>query len=300
MADIIITEEQWRAVDSLVNAALREDPVFEVFPGKMTRKGDHEYRFAEALKWKHVEIGDKFGYQEKNRPARDFATSKITQITVPVLVEGEEFANSEPLSLITEVEIEGNDYLNELIEEVIFHGATGNASKGLCNYAGVGSFGTDANKALTTFGNTFIQLEGAMNVIRAQHIKGPYTMFVTPGIMTELRGNWISGIKNEYEQFKETYLDNGIIERVIETDAISTSAAGLATPLTNATQGMVIAKMGVQNGFVVQSYTKHRDAIPNKPFESDLSYALRWGGGYVPKRAESVCIVTGLATTNAY
>jgi hypothetical protein len=300
MAGIIISEEQWLAVDSLVNAALREAPVFEAFPSKMTRKGDHEYRYAEALKWKAVEIGDKFGYDERNRPARNFATSKITQITVPVLVEGEEFANSDPLSLITEVEIEGNDFLNELIEEVVFHGATGNASKGLCNYAGVGSFGTDGNKTLSTLGNTFIQLEGAMNIVRAQHIKGPYTLFITPGIITEMRGNWVSGIKNEYEQFKETYLDKGIIDKVIETDSIATSSAGLSVALSTSTQGMVVAKMGVQNGFVVQSYTKHRDAIPNKPFESDLSYALRWGGGYVPKRAESVCIVTGLATTTAY
>jgi len=292
-----ITQAEWEKVDEIVAKYLREDPVFKKIPIKPAPKGKHVIRYVRAKDMAITEIGEDFFYRERNRPIREEFTAKVAYLTKPVFVKRTEIdaSSSTPLtSLLASAEIEARAAFMEDIENTVFHGQPEycSDSEGMCNYTGREQYGSDGSKALTTFGNFAVQMQGALSAIRDDHIKPPYIVFWTPGIPRELAGNWASGVYNELEQVKKTY-DSSIISDWVETDAI------VDATLSTSNQVFMVAKLGAEFGYISEVYPIHRDGI-DKPFDSDVAYALRTALTYIPKQSKAVCVVTGLTTTSAY
>lgn len=295
------TEQEFESINARVREVIRERPINDVIPF-LPVKPSKEHIFLGAHEMPEVIEGADFSYDLRNYPARSETGVKCTFLTYPVKITATDLDISSSAgfeSLLMTAEIEGASQMAKKIEGVITHGSTLRGSKGLCNYSGLGSYGSDAKKALTTALNFQSQLEGAISVIRSKHILPPYTLIWTPGIPAQLRGSTISGLQGEYAHFKETYLEGGVIGRVVETDSICTDANGDSETLAVGTQCFIVAKFGEPYNYVAEPYGLHRDGI-NKEFDSDIGYATKWAGAFAYKNADSVCIVTGLTTASAY
>ena len=295
------TEQEFESINKVVRAVIRERPINDVIPFKPV-KPSKEHIFLGAHEMPEVIEGADFSYDLRNYPARSETGVKCTFLTFPVKITAtdQDISSSAGIeSLLMTAEIEGASQMAKKIERVITHGSDKRGSLGMCNYAGLLSFGTDANKALTTAHNFQVQLQGALSAIRANHILPPYTLIWTPGIPSQLRGSNISGLQGEYSHFKETYLEGGMISRVIETDSICTSAAGKFAALSTSNQCFVVAKFGEPYNYVAEPYGLHRDGI-NKEFDADIGYATMWAGAFANKNSKAVCLVTGLTTASAY
>ena len=298
-----LTKAEFESIDKKVKEVLREPPILGLLSRKPSDPGKKEHAFLSASDMPEVRKGADFSYDMRNYPLRTETGVKLTYLTYPVKISRSDIDASSSYgieSLLTTAEIEGNSVIAKEIEEVVTHGSIERKSKGMCNYDNLLTYGDNSKKALTAFGNFFSQLEGAISTIRSEHIKPPYDLIWTPGIPAELRGNWISGVKNEYEQFKETYLEGGVIGSVSDTDAIATTSAGKRQEtLSTTTQCFIVAKLGEPYNYIAESYPLHRDGI-NKEFDSDIGYALEWAGGFIPKNTKAICLITGLETSTAY
>ena len=295
------TVQEFESIDARVREVIRERPINALIPFKPVKPAK-EHKFLGAHEMPEVIEGADFSYDLRNYPARSETGVKCTFLTYPVKITAtdQDISSSAGFeSLLMTAEIEGASQMAKKIEGVITHVSLVRGSKGMCNYAGLGSFGDDGAKALTTALNFQVQLEGAISTIRSAHILPPYDLIWTPGIPAQLRGSTISGLKGEMAHFKENYLDGGVIGRVIETDSICTDSNGDPATLGTATQCFILAKFGEPYNYVAEPYGLHRDGI-NKEFDSDIGYATKWAGAFVNKTSAAVCIVTGLTTSAAY
>ncbi len=302
-----LTRQELKSIDDIVKRVLREPPILEAFGIRQVANGKREHMFLSASDMPTSNIGADFSYDARNYPMRIPTGTKLTFITFPVQIKRTDIDASESAgieSLAVTAEIEANAAIMKDVEDVVLHGNNARGSKGMCNYDGLNHYGADASKALTTHGSFFTQLEGAISQVRENHIKPGsegYDLIISPGIFPELRNNWVTGIYNEYKQFKETYTEGPapVIGNIIETDEICTDSNGNATGCFTDTQGFIVGKLGQPNNYIAESYELHRDLIPGE-FESDVNYALRWAGGFIPKEPKALCLVTGLTTTTAY
>lgn len=295
------TEQEFESIDKKVREVIRERPINRIVPFKRV-KPSKEHKWLGAHEMPEVLEGADFSYDLRNYPARTETGTKNVFLTYPVKITATDVdisASAGIESLLMTAEIEGASQMAKKIESVITHGSKKRGSKGMCNYTGRGRVGADGDKDLTTYGNFFNMLESGIAEIRSKHILPPYKLIWTPGIPAELRGNWVSGMKNEYDQFEETYIQGGVIDEVVETDSICTDSNGDPADLTTSNQTFIVAKFGEPYNYVAESYGLHRDGI-NKEFDSDIGYATKWAGAYAYKHAGAISITTGLTTTNAY
>jgi len=304
MADEImhVTAEQWKDVDKLVTELLHEPYLLGLFPHMKGTEGAKKVKYSKAVDVKINITGDKFDYDVSNVPNRIWNEATVVRKTIPILIDHQDNDLSSKLgvqSLLVQEELEANKEMYDLMSEVIFHGKPAEVpgSEGLVNFTGISSHSAAA--AWTTVQKFAEDLETAIASMRAAHIRPPYDLIVTPGILSELRGNYIANIGNEWAEFKKVYMP-GLIANVYDTDAICTDGAGAQAVLSTSTQCFLLIKNDPTIFYIVETEGISRKNIVDKKFEEDITYAKIWGGCPVIKNVDGIYLCYSGDSTTAY
>jgi len=309
-----VTEREWKGIDKQVAQLMREPIVYQNLPsGMQVGKGKNKAEYYQATDVFYVNEGKRFAYEDRNIGARKVRDNAITYLTLPIHVDEKDIdaSSSEGITpLLTQHEIECRAKMQERIQKVILHGSTHSGGLGICTFqaAEETTYVYVAAGAWTTSGNFQIDLEKARGLLRAAHIMPPYKLWMTPGIQSCLRKatHTTSGI-SDWRTLLQDWLHFGVItgeagkqplvpaiDQIIETDALYNGT------LTNATQAFLLWKDDINCNFIAESYPIHRANIPNKPFEGDIDYALRWAGCFIPKSPKGAVYVHTGTTDVAY
>ena len=304
MADEIrhVTEEQWASVDKLVTELLHEPYLLGEFPHMSGEKGAKVVKYSRAVDVKINETGDKFKYDIKNLPNRIWNSKPVVRKSIPIKIDHQDNDLSSKLgmqSLLVQEELEANKEMYDLISEVIYHGKPLEVpgSEGMVNFTDISSHSAAA--AWTTAKNFAADLETAIASMRAAHIRPPYDLIVTPGILSELRGNYIDNIGNEWAEWKKVYMPN-LIANVWDTDAITTDGSGNQVALATNTQCFLLIKNDPTVFYIVETEGIGRKNLPTKEFEEDITYLKIWGGCFIPKNVDGIYLCYSGDSTTAY
>ena len=304
MADEIkhVTSEQWTDVDALVTELLHEPFILKELPHMSYPDGLKVIKYAKAVDVKIGEFGDKFGYDVFNLPNRIWNEKPVVKRSIPILIDHQDNDLSSKLgvqSLLVQEELEANKKMYDDMSEIIFHGRPLEVpgSEGMVNFTGISSHSAAA--AWTTVQKFAEDLETAIASMRSKHIRPPYDLIVTPGILSELRGNYIANIGNEWAEFKKVYMPN-LIANIYDTDAICTDGSGNKTTLSTSTQCFLLIKNDPNVFYIAETETIGRKNVPNKPFDEDIAYVKIWGGCFIPKNVDGIYLCYSGDSTTAY
>ena len=316
MVDILgVTEREWKGIDTQVAQLMREPIVYQNLPsGMQLGKGKNKGEYYQATDVFYVNEGKRFAYEDRNVGARKVRENAITYLTLPIHVDEKDIdaTSGEGITpLLVAHELECRAKMQERIQKCILHGSTHTGGRGICTFQQdeetTYAFAA-AGGAWSTTGNFFTDLESARALLRAAHITPPYKLWMTPGIQPDLRKiyNATSGI-SDWRTFLQNYMQSGVIsgqegaqpfvpqiDQVIETDALYDGTLAVAT------QAFLLWKDDVNCNYIAESYPIHRANIPNKPFEGDVDYALRWAGCFIPKNPKGAVYCHTGTTTTAY
>ncbi|BDI54967.1 MAG: major capsid protein, HK97-like [Lokiarchaeia virus VerdaV4] len=310
-----VTEREWKGIDKQVAQLMREPIIYRNLPsGMQIGKGKNKAEYYQATDVFYVNEGKRFAYEDRNVGARKVRDNAITYLTLPIHVDEKDIdaSSSEGITpLLVQHEIECRAKMQERIQKVILHGSSHSGGLGIC------TFQTDTDNALYRFSATktwtntaqfSLEMEIARGLLRAAHIMPPYKLWMTPGIQPTLRGvfNANSGL-SDWKTFLQDWMQWGVIsgekgaepfiphiDQIIETDALYDGT------LSTATQAFLLWKDDVNCNYISESYPIHRANIPNKPFEGDIDYALRWAGCFIPKSPKGAVYVHTGASAVAY
>ena len=308
-----VTEREWKGIDTQVAQLMREPIVYTNLPsGMQVGKGKNKAEYYEATDIFYVNEGNRFSYEDKNTGARKIRDQIITYLTLPIHIDEKDIdaSSSEGITpLLVQHEIECRAKMQERIQKVVLHGSTNSGGLGICTFQAKEetTYSFTATGWATT-GQFEADLEKARGLLRAAHITPPYKLWMTPGIAPELRANThaVSGI-TDWRKIMQDWMHYGvitgeagkqpltpIIDQIIETDALYDGI------LSTTTQAFLLWKDDVNCNYIAESYPIHRANIPNKPFEGDIDYALRWAGCFIPKSPKGAVYVHTGTTTTAY
>lgn len=309
-----VTEREWKGIDTQVAQLMREPIVYQNLPsGMQVGKGKNKAEYYQATDVFYVNEGNRFSYEDKNTGARKIRDAIITYLTLPIHVDEKDIdaSSSEGITpLLVQLEVECRAKMQESIQHVILHGSEHTGAKGICTFQAAEAT-TYRYGATTTWSNTAqfsIDIELARNLLRAAHIMPPYKLWMTPGIQPELRQtfNATSG-QSDWKTFLQDFMQYGVIfgeagkepfvptiDQIIETDALYDGV------LSTSEQAFLLWKDDVNCNYVAEAYPIHRAGIPNKEFEGDIDYALRWAGCFIPKNPKGAVSVYSGDTTTAY
>jgi len=307
-----VTEREWKGIDKQVAQLMREPIIYRNLPSGMAiGKGKNKAEYFQATDVFYVNEGKRFAYEDRNIGARKTRDNAITYLTLPIHVDEKDIdaTSGEGITpLLVQHEIECRAKMQERIQKVILHGSDHSGGRGICTFQQdeEAAYAFGATGAWTTTALFAADLEIARGLLRAAHIMPPYKLWMTPGIQPQLRANFhtVSGI-SDWRTLLQDWLHYGVItgeagkqplvptiDQIIETDALYDGTLGLAT------QAFLLWKDDVNCNFISESYPIHRANIPNKPFEGDVDYALRWAGCFIPKNPKgAVYVHTGTTTT---
>lgn len=309
-----VTEREWKGIDKQVAQLMREPIVYQNLPnGMQLGKGKNKAEFYQATDVFYVNEGKRFAYEDRNVGARKVRDNAITYLTLPIHVDEKDIdaSSSEGITpLLVQHEIECRAKMQERIQKIILHGSSHSGGRGICNYQQDGDATETPYRAGKTYtwtdtGQFSKEVEIARNLLRKAHIDPPYKLWLTPGIIPTMRGlfNAVSGV-SDWRYFLQDWLLAGVIsgeegkrvmtpliDQIVETDAIVDATLSLAN------QAFLLWKDDVNCCYIAESYPIHRANIPNKPFEGDVDYALRWAGCFIPKNMKgAVSIHTGASS----
>jgi len=310
-----VTEREWKGIDKQVAQLMREPIVYRSLPsGLQIGKGKNKAEYFQATDVFYVNEGKRFAYEDRNIGARKTRDNAITYLTLPIHVDEKDIdaSSGEGITpLLVQHEIECRAKMQERIQKVVLHGSDKSGGRGICTFQQdeetTYAFAA-AGGVWTTSGNFLTDLESARELLRKAHIMPPYKLWMTPGISPTLRAifNAVSGI-SDWRTFLQNWMHFGVItgeagsqplipaiNQVIETDALYDGI------LTNALQAFLLWKDDINCNYVSESYQIHRANIPNKPFEGDIDYALRWAGAFIPKSPKGAVYCHTGTTTTAY
>lgn len=307
-----VTEREWKGVDKQVAQLLREPIVFQRLPaGLNIGKGKNKAEYFQATDIFYVNEGNRFSYEDKNTGARKTRDNIVTYLTLPVHVDEKDIdaTQSEGLTpILTQIEVEVRAKMMERIQKVILHGSDKSGGRGMCTFQQdeATTYAFAATKTWTTALDFQIELEIARNLLRVAKIPPPYKLWLTPGISPTLRANITDGV-SDWKRLLQDWMHFGvvtgekgqeplvpIIDEILETPAIVNAT------LTTSTQAFLLWKDDVNSCYVSESYPIHRANIPDKQFEGDVDYALRWAGCFIPKNPKGVVYCYSGDTDVAY
>jgi len=304
MADEImhVTSEQWSKVDKQVTELMHEPYLLGKFPHMKVEKGAKLVKYARAIEVPISVTGDKFDYDMYNVPNRIWNSKPIVRKSIPILIDAQDNDLSKALniqSLLVQEELEANKQMFDYMSEIIYHGRSEEVpgSEGMVNFTGISSHSAAA--VWTTALNFAADVETAIASLRAARIRPPYDMVVTPGILSELRGNYISNIGNEWKEFKETYMPN-LIANIYDTDAICTDGSGNQATLATGTQCFLLFKNDPTVFYVAESEGIGRKPTVDRKFAEDIAYVKIWGGTFIPKNVDGIYLCYAGTTGTAY
>ena len=315
MVDILgVTEREWKGIDTQVAQLMREPIVYQNLPsGMQLGKGKNKGEYYQATDVFYVNEGKRFAYEDRNVGARKVRDNAITYLTLPIHVDEKDIdaTSGEGITpLLVAHEIECRAKMQERIQKVILHGSDHSGGRGICTFQQdeETTYAFDATLTWTNTGQFSKEVDLARALLRKAHITPPYKLWVTPGVTPMLRNlfNAVSGI-SDWKTFLMDWMQSGVItgeagkepfiptiDQIIETDALYNGT------LTTATQAFLLWKDDVNCNYIAESYGIHRANIPNKPFEGDVDYALRWAGCFIPKNPKGAVYVGSGDTTTAY
>lgn len=309
-----VTEREWKGVDTQVAALMREPIVYQNLPsGMQVGKGKNKAEYYQATDIFYINEGNRFSYEDKNTGARKIRDNIITYLTLPIHIDEKDIdaSSSEGITpLLVQMEVETRAKMQEKIQKVILHGSTHTGGRGICNFQKdeETTFEFDATKTWTTTGDFSAEMELARALLRGAHIMPPYKLWMTPGVMPELRStfNATSGL-SDWKTFLQDWMNFGVIsgekgqepfvptiDQIIETDALYDGT------LSTSTQAFLLWKDDINCNYIAEAYPIHRANIPGKEFEGDIDYALRWAGCFIPKNPKGAVYVGSGDTTTAY
>ncbi|BDI54900.1 MAG: major capsid protein, HK97-like [Thorarchaeia virus VerdaV2] len=306
-----LTEREWKGIDKQVAQLMREPIVYQNLPsGMQIGKGKNKAEYFQATDVFYVNEGKRFAYEDRNIGARKTRENAVTYLTLPIHVDEKDIDASTGESItpiLVSHEIECRAKMQERIQKIILHGSDNSGGLGICTFQAKEEITYSfAATGWAATGQFEADLEKARGLLRAAHIMPPYKLWMTPGIAPELRANFheVSGIA-DWRKILQDWLHYGVItgeagkqpliptiDQIIETDALFNGTLGLAT------QAFLLWKDDINCNYVSESYPIHRANIPNKPFEGDIDYALRWAGCFIPKNPKgAVYVHTGTTGT---
>ncbi len=310
-----VTEREWKGIDTQVAKLMREPIVYQNLPsGMQLGKGKNKGEYYQATDVFYVNEGKRFAYEDRNIGARKVRDNAITYLTLPIHIDEKDIdaTSGEGITpILVQHEIECRAKMQERIQKIVLHGSTKSGGRGVCTFQqdeeATYAFAA-AGGAWSTTGNWFTDLESARALLRKAHIIPPYKLWMTPGIQPDLRKVFhvTSGI-SDWRTFLQDYMQYGVIsgqegaqpfvpqiDQVIETDSLYDGVLAVAT------QAFLLWKDDVNCNYIAESYPIHRANIPNKPFEGDIDYALRWAGCFIPKNPKGAVYCHTGTTTTAY
>jgi len=307
-----VSEREWKGIDKQVASLLREPIIFQRLPGTLQLgKGKNKGEYYQATDVFYVNEGNRFSYEDKNTGARKVRDAIITYLTLPVHVDEKDIdaTSTEGITpILSQIEIEVRAKMMEKIQKVILHGSTASGGRGMCTFQQdeETTYAFAAAGTWTTTRAFFTDLESARNLLRKAHIMPPYKLWMTPGIAPTLKANLTTTV-SDWKYLLQDYFHYGVvageagkeplipvIDEIMETDAIVNAA------LTTSNQAFILWKDDVNACYVGESYPIHRANIPEKPFEGDVDYALRWAGCFIPKNPKGVVYCHTGASDVAY
>lgn len=300
----LLSEAQWRAIDKLVGEYLREEPtLLNMIPTVRIKEWTNIADYAAPTSMDVIRHGQNFHYEQANTASRKWNANPIDYVTAPVYISEKDLnasTNDGMMGIIAQAEMEAMSYMVEEMEKTIMHGSDRAGNEGATNFStdtAEANIASNAAAAVwTTAGNFQADLETAIAELRENHVKPPYSFIGTPGIASELRGNTLANIGNEWAEVKDIYLENDKIIKSFEfSDRIYDGT------LAADTQQFLLFKAGIQYGYVAESLPLHRVDLPQlKEFPGDIAYAIRRAITFIPKNANAWALCTGGTTTNAY
>lgn len=309
-----VTEREWKGIDTQVAQLMREPIVYQNLPsGMQLGKGKNKGEYYQATDVFYVNEGKRFAYEDRNIGSRKVRDNAITYLTLPIHVDEKDIdaTSAEGITpILVQHEIECRAKMQERIQKVILHGSGHSGGRGICTFQQdeETTYAFAATLTWTNTGQVSKEIELARALLRAAHIMPPYKLWITPGVIPMLRHlfNATSGI-SDWKTLLMDWMQSGVvtgeagkepfiptIDQIIETDALYDGT------LTTATQAFLLWKDDVNCNYVAESYPIHRANIPNKPFEGDIDYALRWAGCFIPKNPKGAVYVHTGASTTAY
>jgi len=308
-----VTEREWKGIDKQVAQLMREPIVYQNLPsGMQVGKGKNKAEYYQATDVFYVNEGKRFAYEDRNVGARKTRDNAITYLTLPIHVDEKDIdaTSGEGITpLLVQHEIECRAKMQERIQKVILHGSDHSGGTGIC------TFQVETENTTYRFAGTDLKTNAAFNteldkaraLLRTAHIMPPYKLWMTPGIAPTLRANLPASGISDWRTFIMDWMQYGVttgeagqqplspqIDQLIETDALYDGV------LTNAEQAFLLWKDNVNCNYVSESYPIHRANIPNKPFEGDIDYALRWAGCFIPKNPKGAVYCYSCDTDGAY
>jgi len=309
-----VTEREWKGIDKQVAQLMREPIVYQNLPsGMQVGKGKNKAEYYQATDVFYVNEGKRFAYEDRNVGSRKVRDNAITYLTLPIHIDEKDIdaTSGEGITpLLVTHEIECRAKMQERIQHIILHGSDHSGGRGICTFQQdeEDAYEFDATLTWTTTGQFSLEVDIARGLLRAAHIMPPYKLWMTPGIQPELRGlfNAVSGA-SDWKTLLMDWMNFGVvtgekgaepfiptIDQIVETDALYDGT------LSTSEQAFLLWKDDVNCNYVAEAYPIHRANIPNKPFEGDIDYALRWAGCFIPKNPKgAVCVGSG-DTTTAY
>ncbi|BDI54856.1 MAG: major capsid protein, HK97-like [Lokiarchaeia virus VerdaV1] len=312
-----VSERQWKGIDTQVAQLMREPIVYTRLPsGMQIGKGKNKAEYFQATDIFYVNEGNRFSYEDKNTGARKIRDAIITYLTLPIHIDEKDIdaSSSEGITpLLVQMEVECRAKMQEKIQKIILHGSAHTGGRGICTFQQDGDVveQTYAFEATLTWTNNLqfsLEMEIARGLLRAAHIMPPYKLWMTPGIRPTLRANVnaTTGV-SDWKLFQQDWMNSGVISgekgtepfipdinQITETDALYNGT------LSTATQAFLLWKDDINCNYIAEAYPIHRAGIPNKEFEGDIDYALRWAGCFLPKNPKGAVYVHTGATDVAY
>ncbi len=308
-----VTEREWKGIDKQVAQLMREPIVFQNLPSGMNvGKGKNKAEYYQATDVFYVNEGKRFAYEDRNIGSRKVRDNAITYLTLPIHVDEKDIdaTSTEGITpILVQHEIECRAKMQEKIQKVILHGSDHSGGRGICTFQqDEESTYAFAATGWAATGEFAADLELARALLRAGHIMPPYKLWMTPGIAPEMRANFnaTSGI-SDWRTFLQNFMNYGVItgeagkqplvptiDQLVETDALYNGTLAVGT------QAFLLWKDDVNCNYISESYGIHRANIPNKPFEGDVDYALRWAGAFIPKNPKGAVYVHTGTTGTAY
>lgn len=309
-----VTEREWKGIDTQVAQLMREPIVYQNLPSGMNvGKGKNKAEYYQATDVFYVNEGKRFAYEDRNIAARKVRDNAVTYLTLPIHVDEKDIdATSEEgiTPILVQHEIECRAKMQEKIQKVILHGSTKSGGRGICTFQQdeATTYAFAATLTWTNTGQVSKEIELARALLRKAHIMPPYKLWITPGVIPMLRNlfNAVSGI-SDWKTFLMDWMQFGVItgeagkepfiptiDQIIETDALYNGV------LSTSEQAFLLWKDDVNANYIGESYPVHRANIPNKPFEGDVDYALRWAGCFIPKNPKAAVYVYSGDSTTAY
>lgn len=309
-----VTEREWKGIDKQVAQLMREPIVYQNLPsGMQVGKGKNKAEYYQATDVFYVNEGKRFAYEDRNIGARKVRDAIITYLTLPIHVDEKDIdaSSGEGITpLLVQHEIECRAKMQEKIQKVILHGSTKSGGRGICTFQQdeETTYAFAATKTWTTNAQFTLEMEIARGLLRKAHIMPPYKLWMTPGIQPTLRANInaTTGV-SDWKMFLQDWMQFGVIhgekgaepfipaiDQIIETDALYDGT------LSKTEQCFLLWKDDINCNYVAESYPIHRANIPNKPFEGDIDYALRWAGCFIPKNPKGAVYVYSGDTDTAY